>query len=283
MLKDCSKKIALKLSGSMTVIGESAFSGCTELTSITIPEGITKIDSSAFYGCTGLTEVKLPASINEIEENPFSNCVNLTRLTVNDGNSKYKSESNVVYDNTEKKALFAAKGVTGSITILDGVTAIGESAFSYCTKLTNVTIPKSLTSIAVLTFNGCTALTQVEFPENAALTTIEKSAFDGCINLTTIAIPNNVTTIGDSTFVNCRALKTVHIGNKVEHIGWAFSGCTKAEITLPESITTINSGAFGLDTSSYCKKVRIKSGTHYDRIEKLVKDSGYPANRIEKY
>ena len=180
MLKDCSKKIALKLSGSMTVIGESAFSGCTELTSITIPEGITKIDSSAFYGCTGLTEVKLPASINEIEENPFSNCVNLTRLTVNDGNSKYKSESNVVYDNTEKKALFAAKGVTGSITIPNGITAINGGAFSGCAKLENVTIPESVTAIYNHAFFDCKSLVSITIPKSVMY--INKNAFGGCTN-----------------------------------------------------------------------------------------------------
>ena len=126
--------------------------------------------------------------------------------------------------------------------------------------LTKLIIPERVVSIGGASFGGSIALTQVETPENAALTII-----------------------GDKAFIDCSALKTVHIGNKVKSIeSTAFGGCTNAEITLPESITTINSGAFGLDTSSYCKKVRIKSGTHYNRIEKLVKDSGYTGT-IEKY
>ena len=335
----------------ITAIGGNAFSGCTKLENVTIPKSVTEIGWQAFQGCTKLTEVKLPATLNEIQGSSFSHCINHTKLTVEAGNSKYKSENNMVYTSDMKTLVCAAGGLTSitipnsvttigeracsgctgltsvtipegvtaigygaffnctgltSVSILEGVTTIGPETFSKCTgltsitipegvtvidggafsgcaELTSVTIPRSLTSIAALTFNDCSALTQVEFPEYAALTTIEKSAFEGCISLTTITIPNNVTTIGDSTFVNCRALKTVHIGNKVEHIGWAFSGCINAEITLPESIITIDDAAFGRDTPSYCKKVRIKSGTHSGEIKSKVIATGYPEDRIEEY
>ena len=43
--------------GKMYDIYESAFKGCTDLTSITIPSGVTSIGDSAFDGCTGLKEV----------------------------------------------------------------------------------------------------------------------------------------------------------------------------------------------------------------------------------
>jgi len=203
ILKDCDKKVALKLSGTITAFSKGTFSGCTGLTSVTIPDGVIGIGESVFEGCTKLTEVKLPAKL----------------------------------------------------------TKIGSNTFSGCSSLTSITIPKSLTSIAAGTFENCSALTQVVFPENAALITIDKGAFGGCTSLTSITIPNNVTAISE----------------------WAFPGCTAAEITLPESITAIGNSAFGSDTSSCCKKVRIKDGANYDRIEKLVKDSGYPADRIEKY
>ena len=52
----------------ITMIGESAFSGCTPLESITIPANVTSIESFAFNRCTGLKEIKClattPPSIN---------------------------------------------------------------------------------------------------------------------------------------------------------------------------------------------------------------------------
>lgn len=41
----------------MGSIKEAAFSGCSNLESITIPESVTSIGASAFAGCTSLTEV----------------------------------------------------------------------------------------------------------------------------------------------------------------------------------------------------------------------------------
>ena len=49
------------------------------------------------------------------------------------------------------------------MTIPDGVTTIGQSAFRYCTALTDVTIPDSVTSIGMQASFGCTALTSVTF------------------------------------------------------------------------------------------------------------------------
>ena len=46
----------------VTSIGDYAFYGCTNLTSVTIPSGVTSIGSGAFYNCTGLTSVTVLAT-----------------------------------------------------------------------------------------------------------------------------------------------------------------------------------------------------------------------------
>ena len=53
-----------------------------------------------------------------------------------------------------------------SVTIPDGVTEIGESAFFQCTGLTAVTIPNSVTEIGGSAFSGCTGLTAVTIPDS---------------------------------------------------------------------------------------------------------------------
>ena len=53
---------------SVTIIGSSAFSDCTGLTSVTIPNSITSIGESAFSDCTGLRTITIPNSVIYITE-----------------------------------------------------------------------------------------------------------------------------------------------------------------------------------------------------------------------
>ncbi len=69
----------------VTSIGTNAFYGCTGLTDIVIPNSLVSIGDYAFYGCTGLTSINLGSSIQEIGYRAFGSCNNLTSLTM--GNS----------------------------------------------------------------------------------------------------------------------------------------------------------------------------------------------------
>ena len=62
-------------------IGNSAFFGCSSLTSINIPEGVTSIDIEAFRGCVGLTSVTIPNSVTTIGVRAFGDCTGLTDVT----------------------------------------------------------------------------------------------------------------------------------------------------------------------------------------------------------
>jgi hypothetical protein len=55
----------------VTIIGTTAFPGCTSLTSITIPTGVTSIGMRAFQGCTALTSVTILNSGTSIGSNAF--------------------------------------------------------------------------------------------------------------------------------------------------------------------------------------------------------------------
>lgn len=70
----------------VTTIGESAFRGCTSLTSVTITDSVTEIGSYAFSGCTSLTSVTIPDSVTEIGYAAFEGCTSLKviKLTQND-------------------------------------------------------------------------------------------------------------------------------------------------------------------------------------------------------
>ena len=70
------------------------------------------------------------------------------------------------------------------IIICEGVTNIGEYAFSWCTELTSIIIPEGVTSIGARAFNDCTQLKSIIIPDS--VTSIEKNTFYGCSNLTEV-------------------------------------------------------------------------------------------------
>jgi hypothetical protein len=67
---------------SVTSVGDSAFSSCTSLTSVTVPSSVTAIGQSAFYGCTGLTSVSFSPGVTAISQLAFAGCSGLTGITL---------------------------------------------------------------------------------------------------------------------------------------------------------------------------------------------------------
>jgi hypothetical protein len=66
----------------VTVISNSAFKDCVNLTSITIPNSVTSIGGSAFSGCISLTSITIPNSVTSIGVSTFSGCTSLTSITI---------------------------------------------------------------------------------------------------------------------------------------------------------------------------------------------------------
>ena len=110
-------------------IGECAFAGCTNLTSVTIPNSVVMIGNRAFELCRSLTSVTIPEFLKIIEDYTFSRCSALTSITI----PKY-------------------------------VTTIGPGAFGACTSLTSITIPEGVTSLESAAFSGCRSLTSITIP-----------------------------------------------------------------------------------------------------------------------
>lgn len=128
--------------------------------------------------------------------------------------------------------------------IENGVTSIGNRAFSDCHRLTSVTISESVVSIGIWAFHSCDRLTSVKIPYGVK--SIGKSAFRDCSDLKNLAIPNSLISIGVSAFRDCSSLVSVKLPNSLTAIARrTFSDCVALrDITLPEQLTEIGESAF---------------------------------------
>ena len=131
-----------------------------------------------------------------------------------------------------------------NITLPEGITEIGELAFSGCGSLISIEIPDSVTSIGFNAFQSCSGLTSITIPDS--VTNIGAWAFSSCSSLMSITIPDGVTSIGDWAFSSCSSLTNITIPNSVTSIGeGAFSDCSSlSSITIPSSVTSIEKYAF---------------------------------------
>jgi len=76
------KKGSYSIPSSVTEIGDAAFEGCTELTSVVISDSVTEIGEFAFGGCTKLISITIPPSVTTIWRQSFSGCTGLSRVTI---------------------------------------------------------------------------------------------------------------------------------------------------------------------------------------------------------
>ena len=237
-------------------------------TSISLSNHVTSISPYAFYG-SGLTTADIPASIATIGTFAFGNCTHLTGISVDGGNSAYKSESGVLFNKTGSELICypAGKDIDGdndSYIIPAGVTTIAEEAFAYNTHLT--TIPtSSVTTVGNNAFKGCTHLSSVTL---TGLNTIGTSIFSGCSALATLYITgggslnipgeyfinnatlkdvtlNSVSTIGNAAFWQCQELTTLTINGSTAIGDRAFYNCDKLVTPSLSGVTSIGIEAFG--------------------------------------
>ncbi len=211
---------------------------------------IEKDTNTLVLGCK--TSI-IPNGVTSIDKSAFKLCESFENIKVDESNSNYSVENNLIIDKTTNTLVIACKSIT-SISIPSSVTSIGKYAFSGCSSLTSIDIPSSVKSIGDFAFIFCDGLTSIEIPssvtsigyeafydntgltsvmfgENSQLESIGNSAFEGCSSLTNIEIPDSVTSIGKYAFEGCSSLTSIVIPSSVTSIGEsAFSNCSSLTI-----------------------------------------------------
>ncbi len=155
-----------------------------------------------------------------------------------------------------------------SVTIPNGVTTIGFSAFNGCIKLEKIKFSSNLDTVCENAFNntkwfnnqsnGLVYVGKVAYkykgdmPRNTKITvksdtvSISESAFKDCANLTAILIPSSVKHIDKYAFYNCHGLTKLNFNDGIERIeNDAFGSCEKlTSVNFSETLKSIGAFAF---------------------------------------
>lgn len=210
---------SITIPNSVTSIGRYAFWGCRGLTSVTIPDSVTSIRYYAFAYCEGLTSVVIGKGVESIERDAFLGCSGLKSIAADEDNAAYASVDGILYNKAKTQIVIVPSAIEGSITILEGVTSIGDSTFSGCAGLTSVTIPDSVTSIGSRAFFGCDGVIEVV----DGISYVDRWVVDAAGDIATASIKEGTRGIAAEVFYDRDSLTSV---------------------TIPDSVTSISSSAF---------------------------------------
>ncbi len=140
---------------------------------VTVPEGVQQIGDEAFFGCTQLSSVYLPKTLTDIGGSAFSVCDSLRSIRLPEG---LKSAGS---------SLFSGCHALVDVELPETLTVIPEMMFFEC-GLEEITIPAGVTEIRGEAFSSCYQLKRLTMLGMNA--TISSSAFANA-GITTICAP----------------------------------------------------------------------------------------------
>lgn len=272
-LANCTKLNNVTLLDGIEFIGDSAFSGCSNLEKITIPGSVTTIvEIKTFYGCSKLSEIIIPDSgVPGITSSTFEN-------------TEYYNNSNNWINGALYigENLIATKDINGTHNILDGTKTIAKYAFNGC-KVTNIIIPDSVTHIYSNPFINCTELTKIEVDDKNSVyqsinnCVINKHAKELVVGCKSSVIPDDgsVEIIGDHAFHGC-SISNIIIPNSTKVIKeYAFCSSGITNINIPDSVTTVSDFAF-----RFCKN--LKTVIIGNKVSEIGNNAFSDCSKLEK-
>ena len=256
MFQNCTSLSSIEIPSSVTSLGKYAFDGCTKLTTIDLPETLTFMGTYTFRK-TGLTSIVIPSGVNSFGTSAtecaassnvylFAECKSLTTVILPANISDFKI-GGYVFNNCTKLTTIKV-GADGEENVLDGVTLVGQYAFSG-SGITELSLPDvtevgkysfskgdlqsislpALTKHAEYVFSDSKKLTSVTL--NDELESLAKYMFNGCIALEQITLPSSLVFLNTYTFKGS-GLKEIVIPDNVKHIGSSQNGAANVSTTI---------------------------------------------------
>jgi hypothetical protein len=202
--------IKITLPDTLVYIGNSAFSGCSELGEVALPPSLLEVGHAAFRNCSGLHELVFPNALADIGGGVCFGCTGLT-----------------------------------AVTLPESLVEIADSVFEGCGRLRRISVPDGTETVGRAAFRDCSGLEAVTF-SNGVLRVIRQAAFYGCTSLVELALPNSVHTISGNggsghhgAFEGCTHLRTLILPAALTALGAAaFRGSTAnlQMVVVPQTV-----------------------------------------------
>lgn len=198
--------LLLPFDGSITEISDLGFYNCTLLTGVKVPDSVIKIGQQAFSSCWDLSTIELGNGIQQIGYGAFENDSAISTVIYDGG---LKDWSRIVFDFGESNPVY-----------------YGAKLQLNDEELVHLTLPVDGPASLENKFIGCGSLFSVTIPDH-------------------VSGISQLTDVSDYAFARCYSLITASIGSGVTRIGqYAFLDCNLNSITIPDTVTEIDSYAF---------------------------------------
>lgn len=232
----------VSMPSTLTSIGNNAFYNCKILRSVIIPDNVTNIGSYAFYKCSELEQVTMSNKLQNLGDYSFAECVMLKEITL-------PYTVTTIYSNAFDNHIssFTIKGYAGSYA--ENYAVSKNIPFSAIDEV----IPDVIRASGSfgddfrweLSYNGTLRITGT-----GAMPSYSRASYYAWYSyrnyITAVEFGDGITSIGSYALEEYIYLQSVEMPDTLKTIGsYAFSGCSKlVSISVPNSVTNISDYAF---------------------------------------
>ena len=200
--KGCTSLSSISLNGADT-IGVDAFKSCNSMSKIIFGNLLKVIDDEAFSGCS-VVEITIPKNLQYIGYQPFANCYSLKRV---DFNAK-RCETNIDFRSDQPG--FLGNSPVQQLVFGADVEYIAPSLAAHATSLKEIYIPANVTEVCVKAFWGCTSVSKITI-DGEDLKFFRGQTFRDCSNVQSIYFPKgDIKGPGVSQFIGLTKLKEIY-------------------------------------------------------------------------